>query len=395
MKHVYTRFFSVTILLLFFTTYSQFSHAQCSVGAPGTTAYDTTISFPSGATSIPVKFPQFDPTTGMVTCVRLCATITGVIDTMAIQNFAGSPLAGTFDYIRTDQLSGPGLSPDLSNSISTSIPFSLTAYDGTPNAGTDFYSQSKDTILNEDMCRTISDSVSIVQFYGLDSVTYNYDIDVTSTLVAAGSYGSLILTSAFVNFHFEYCTCPPAILPLNISQFNVTKLTADKAELKWSGYDEPFTNYYYEAEVSRDGVHFIPIGALPKNNSGTDPYRIPYRAVNGESGTFYFRVKQVYPGGYSRYSNIKQVNLENSDFPGFTIYPNPSDGIVGIKFDNTSTGRYNIHIYNAQGQTMVKKDIAVAESSYVQLASLKTGVYWIKLTDVKSQLTRVNQLLIK
>ncbi|MEI9910139.1 MAG: T9SS type A sorting domain-containing protein [Bacteroidota bacterium] len=206
---------------------------------------------------------------------------------------------------------------------------------------------------------------------------------------------AFVLSSALVNFHFQYCTCPPVVLPLNIRQFNVTRLTADKAELKWSGYDEPFTNYYYEAEVSRDGVHFISIGVLPKNNSGTDPYRIPYRAVNGETGTFYFRVKQVYPGGYSRYSNIKQVNLENSDFPGFTIYPNPSTGIVGIKFDNTSTGRYNIHIYNAQGQTMMKKDIAVAESSYVQVAALKSGVYWIKLTDVKSQLTRVNQLLIK
>lgn len=400
MKHVYTRFFSVTILLLFFTTYSQFSHAQCSGGAPGGLAtFDTTIAFGSGIVSTDVKFPKFDPVNGMVTCVKLCVTIKGIIDTVALENFTNAAQTGSYTYTRKDTIRGPGI-PTYLTSAPTNLsfsPFPLTATNGVFGSGPDFYSNGPDTVLTKVLCSNISDSATIANFYGVnDSVTYNYSIDADAIgVVTGGSSLAFVLSSAVVNFHFEYCTCPPAVLPLNISQFNVTRLTADKAELKWNGYDEPFTNYYYEAEVSRDGVHFMSIGVLPKNNSGTDPYRIPYRTVNGESGTFYFRIKQVYPGGYSRYSNIKQVNLENPDFPRYTIYPNPSNGIVGIKFDNIYTGHYDIHIYNSQGQTMVQKDIAATVSSYVTVASLKSGVYWIKLTDVKSQATCVNQLLIK
>ena len=68
---------------------------------------------------------------------------------------------------------------------------------------------------------------------------------------------------------------------------------------------------------------------------------------------------------------------------------------VGIKFDNIITGHFNIQIYNTQGQTMVKKEIAMNESSYVQVATLESGVYWLRVTDGKSMASCVNQLLIK
>jgi hypothetical protein len=264
-------------------------------------------------------------------------------------------------------------------------------------SGPDFMSISHDTVLNAvSVCRTLNDSTTLSQFYGLDSVTYTYDISAfTSITCTGGNYNSSISTSAFVNFHFQYCTCPPMVLPLNIRDFDVAKLTADKAELKWSGYDDPFSNYRYEAQVSRNGRNFITIGTLPKNSGNSDAYRFVFRATNGENGLYFFRIKQVYSSGYSRFSNIRQLSLENSDFPRFTLYPNPSNGIVGIKFDNIYTGRLSIQIYNTQGQTMVKKEIVASGSSYMQLASLESGVYWLRLTDEKSQASCVNQLLIK
>ena len=75
-----------------------------------------------------------------------------------------------------------------------------------------------------------------------------------------------------------------------------------------------------------------------------------YTAPNGEKGIFYFRIKQVYSNGYVRYSNIRQVTLGSPASVKFSIYPNPSTGIVGIKFDDSSGGHFNIRIYNAQGQ---------------------------------------------
>ena len=93
MKYLYT-----PVLFLSFITVTLFFHTKLAAqtcpnsGPPGSVAYDTTIAFPTGTTSIPVKFPQFDPQQGlMVTCVRLCVTITGVIDSLAMQNFASTP----------------------------------------------------------------------------------------------------------------------------------------------------------------------------------------------------------------------------------------------------------------------------------------------------------------
>jgi len=37
----------------------------------------------------------------------------------------------------------------------------------------------------------------------------------------------------------------------------------------------------------------------------------------------------------------------------------------------------------------------VTGSSYQQVATLQSGIYWLRLTDVTSQLSSVNQLFIK
>jgi hypothetical protein len=393
MKPVYTSILIVALLLISLQSlYGQ----TCPNGDPqGGTAYDTTIAFPTGVTSTQVKFPQFDPQNGMVTCVRLCVTITGVIDTLAMQNYAGSAQTGTFSYSRVDDITGPGINTPLTNSANQTYNTNLTAYDGIPGAGTDFYSQAHDTILNDQLCRTVSDSATIAQFYGSDSVTYNYNISVTSgAVITGGSNSTLVLTSAFVNFHFEYCTCPAMVLPLNLDDFDVNKLPNNKIELNWTSHDDPYANYHYQAEVSRNGTRFQPIGSFAKNPH-SEMYKMLYTIPNGENGKFYFRIKQVYSNGYVRYSNIKHVLMENSGSPKFSVFPNPSSGIVGIKFDNNSAGRFDIQIYNSQGQVVVSKDIVIGGSSYVQLGVLSGGNYWVRLTDHQNHVSCVNQLIIK
>lgn len=398
MKYTYTKTFSFLVFLL---TINTNINAQCPMGyPPGSTAFDTTIAFPTGTTSIPVKFPQFDPVNGMVTCVRLCVTITGIIDTLAMQNYAASSQTATFVYTRNDQITGPGIGTPLSNSANLTYgpPGNiLTAYDGIPGAGTDFYSMADDTILNEQLCRTISDSATIVQFYGHDSVTYNYDINVsTNATITGGSSSTLVLTSALVNFHFEYCTCPIVTLPLSIRNFFVTKISDNTAELKWNAFDDLETNYRYEVELSKDGRNFFNVGQVAKNMSeNSNVYKFIYTASPTYTGVHFFRIRQVYTNGYSRFSDIRTIDLKNSVYTGFDIYPNPSTGIIGIKFDNNESGKKLVEVYNTQGQKVMQKELVVTGLSYHQLGTLQQGTYWLRLTDVTSRLSRVNQLFIK
>jgi hypothetical protein len=399
MSPIYLRLFIAALFISGSLIFPRQTYAQCPDGSPnGGTAYDTTITTPEGVNTMLLKFPQFDPQTGMVTCVRLCVTITGVVDSVSIENNSVSGQTANVFYNRTDQITGPGLSTPLSNSVNKHYgPYALGGTNGVIGSGPDFISISHDTVLNAvQICRTISDSATIAQFYGTDSVTYTYDITAfTSISCTGGNYNSSVSTSAFANFRFEYCTCPATTLPLNVREFNITKINDAKAELKWTGFDDVFANYHYEVEISRNGRNFSSIASYDKNILTNDPYKMLYTVPNGETGAFYFRIKQVYSNGYVRYSNIKQVVLGSPVTIKFSVFPNPSSGIVGIKFDNTLTGHYNVHIYNAQGQLVVKKDLVVSESSYVQLGTLKSGAYWLRLTDERSQASCVNQLLIK
>ena len=398
MKCLYTS--SLYLFLFLFAMLAlKIGSAQCPDGQPeGGTAYDTTIFIPAGIVSKDVKFPQFDPQSGMVTCVKLCVTIKGIVDTVALQNFSSSSQVGSYTYDRTDQIMGPGMSTPLTSSANLTFgPFPLTAYDGLPWVGPDFYSAGPDTVLTRVLCHNISDSTTIVQFYGTDSVSYDYDVNASAIgIVPGGSSATLVLSSALVNFRFEYCTCPSAVLPLNINAFNILKLAPGKVELNWTGDDDFQADYHYEVEMSQNGKNFSTIGQLPKGNQINATYRLNYMVPNGESGTYYFRIKQVYSNGYVRYSNIRQVDLESSVATKFSIYPNPSSGIVGIKFDNKMHGHFKIQIYNTQGQVTVKKDVVISLGSpYLLVGALVPGVYWLRVTDEKNLDFGVTQLLIK
>jgi hypothetical protein len=393
MKYPYNPGITVLFVILLLTINNRMT-AQCSYGTPGLVAYDTTIAFPTGTTSIPVKFPQFDPLLGMVTCVRLCVTITGVIDSLAMQNFASSAQTGTFTYIRNDQITGPGFATPLSNTANLTYgPFGLTAYDGIPGAGTDFYSTAHDTILNEQLCRTLSDSTTIVQFYGTDSVTYNYDISVsTNAIITGGSSSALVLTSAFVNFHFEYCTCPGITLPANIYDFDLTKLNGKKIRLAWKEFSSA-DDYHYEIEMSHNGSAFSKVAVVSKNSNGNLNYSHLYDLPS--EGRFFFRIRQVDHSGRFYLSPVKSVNSAGNFPIKFSLCPNPSNGIVGIKFDNIFAGKYLVLIHNTQGQTVAEKLIDASGNSYQQVGTLQRGVYWVRLTEVASQSSCVSQLLIK
>jgi len=79
----------------------------------------------------------------------------------------------------------------------------------------------------------------------------------------------------------------------------------------------------------------------------------------------------------------------------FSLYPNPSNGIIGIKFDKNITGKLLVLITNPQGQILYNRQIEISDNNYRQVTVLQRGMYWIKVTDVAGQRSYVNQLFIK
>lgn len=395
MKKIYPAVLLVIIQLLS----HQKNFAQCPYGVtPGVTAYDTTIITPTGINTMFVKFPQADPHDGMVTCLRLCISITGVVDSVSVENNSASPQTANIYYIRTDQITGPGLSAPLINNANHHYgPYSLAASNGTLGSGPDFVAISHDTVLNAvTVCTTITNADSLFQFYGHDSVTYLYNITAfTNVSCTGGNYNSTVATSALVRFRFEYCTCPGYILPLNMTDFRISKTAPNKARLSWHDEEYNAVPYYYEPEVSRDGIHFTPVGRLFPRQAGNDNRLNFEYASYRENGIFLFRIKQVYSNGYTRFSDIRQAELGNSHKPEFILFPNPSTGAVGIKFANNESGKFRMELFNSQGQLIRLKEIVARGASVHEFGTLLKGMYWVRIVDEKNQQSAVNQLIIK
>ena len=394
MKNVYL--LSAVFFFLLQTTFILRGQAQCVDGSSATPVMmETTIPFESGVTSIQVKFPQFDPEQGMIRCVKLTVTMVGVIDSVVMQNGStGSPKA-SFYYIRSDEMTGPGLTSPLTNSITKPYgPYTLTPYDGNTTSGTDFIRIENDTALKAEIIRTLTDSAEISQFYGHDSVIYNYDISVMTSANAGGNSTSSVATSAFVNFRFEYCRCPKVTLPIGLKNFAVTKTGVQTADLYWEGPSDD-DNYMYDVEVSRDGQNFSKAATLEKKFTATPRYFYGFDAKNTEGGRYYFRVRQRWPGGQQRLSTVKTIEFTNAQFHNVSVYPNPSNGSVGVKFINSKTSRVLVQVTGAGGQAVLTKEMPVAETDYKTLGTLPAGLYWVKITDVATKASCVKQLVVR
>jgi hypothetical protein len=398
MRNLYTRIL-LLLLPVFTITYST-GYGQCNDPRYGDQtsgiAFDTSFAIPAGNTSMPIYLPKFNPEVGMVNCMRLCLTITGVVDSLSFENNQVASHTYTASYSRIDMFSGPGLSSPIFNSDSKNYSFPLQTMDGIPGSGADFGKVVRDTVLNaKSTCITITDIGVLNQFYGVDSLLYNYMINAGVSISSGGNASIGIATSGLVNIRFEYCYCPAVVLPVTIHEFDINKLNESQVDLTWSGYDESYDEYYYEAEVSRDGKNFTSINSVARHPDSNDSYKMTFTS-NGAEGTYYFRIRQVYSNGFVRYSNTRQVLLGKSLKAKFLLYPNPSSGIVGIKFDNTLSGVFNALVYTTQGQMTVQKEIVVRPgSSYMEIARLVPGVYWLRLTDKKSLESSVHQILIK
>lgn len=371
--------------------------AQCADGTtPTPVITDTTIKFRTGATSVNIKFPQFDPQNGMLRCVKLTVTMIGVIDTVAMQNLSSDPQTASFDYVRSDQMSGPGLSTPLTNSYSRYYgPYSLTGFDGNYTSGTDYAAIPRDTVLRKSTLRTLTDSTDISQFYGHDSVTYNYQINVsTSATITGGSSSSLVLTSALVNFKFEYCSCPKVVLPIGLKNFSATKTAAGSASLYWEGENDEYI-YNYDVQASRDGRYFTTLATVNRKYSPNPSFLYPFQLASNSYGRYYFRIRQRWANGYVRFTPVQSVEFTHPLFAATSLYPNPSSGTAGIKFVNVRAGKMMVQVANAQGQQVMTKELQVAQTDYQPLAPLPKGIYWVKITDVSTKAVCVKQWVVQ
>lgn len=197
---------------------------------------------------------------------------------------------------------------------------------------------------------------------------------------------------------FSYVTSANIILPVRWLSFSAVRQVND-ALVSWS-VDNDANNEKYIVERSFDGSNFTTIGEINKRiGSGTKRYDLLDKNITSTGNKIiYYRVKSVETNSRYTYTETKNIRL---DLKGqISLFPIPArDGFtLTIPYLNPSQAKVQLHLLNAVGQVVERKDItrAAAVNYYYNLQSslITSGEYMLKIFE-DGQLTETKRVLIK
>ena len=176
------------------------------------------------------------------------------------------------------------------------------------------------------------------------------------------------------------------ILPLTITGFAATK-QGRSSLLNWIIESEQ-NIATYTVERSGDGRNFTAIGAQASLGNTTAKRSYTFTDLQPLGGTNYYRIKILEKDGKVSYTSIRILNWSNTVV--IFLFPNP------VKNNATVTGLEDdmmITIMSENGQ-VIKRIKAQSSTIQVPMATLASGVYYIRVSD-KDGLLLANQKVVK
>lgn len=167
------------------------------------------------------------------------------------------------------------------------------------------------------------------------------------------------------------------ILPVDMSSFTAS-VKDNKTTLDWTTATEMY-NRGYRIERSANAKEWKSIGfANTKADGGNSTQNLQYSFTDNSplSGTNYYRLVQVDRDGTEKMSEIKTVNIKQTETTSITAYPNPVAGILHV--DGIIAGT-NCKLVNAKG-TVISQFIATSTTQIISTEKLIPGVYFLQVS---------------
>ena len=178
-------------------------------------------------------------------------------------------------------------------------------------------------------------------------------------------------------------------LPISFKFFS-GMIVKNVVELTWITASE-INNDYFTVERSGDGSNYFVIGKI--NGNGNSTVQNTYNLIDDAplSGNNYYRLSQTDFDGTTEKFDPIQIRF-NQKLNGFTIGyfgPSPFNDFVIIDYHSDDAGVAEIQLRNPMGQLVRSAQIAVGKGInsffFSELASLKSGVYFIRLLQGNNQ----------
>jgi hypothetical protein len=173
------------------------------------------------------------------------------------------------------------------------------------------------------------------------------------------------------------------VFPVELLDFQATVIGADAVRLDWATSQE-VNNDRFVIEKQIEQGEFIKVAEV--KGAGTTDEMQSYHHIDrtpmGEVN--YYRLKQVDLDGTETYSKLLEVRYDPNAVVDFSVYPNPTDGLVNLKVNGLLDYDRNYSLLSLQGQVLQQGILKGQEPLGVirlDLSRQAAGMYLLKVQD--------------
>lgn len=181
-------------------------------------------------------------------------------------------------------------------------------------------------------------------------------------------------------------------LPVTFIRVDAIKVNGT-VNVKWKVANEINLKNYVVMRSS-DGMNFNDIGSV-EAIGGFDYTLLDTKPMNGYN---YYRIRSADRDGSIGYSEIVKIWMGELR-PALTVFPNPiTNGVLNLRVDNSSSGKYQIKLFSPAGQALLKKSFDYNGGSYVEKIrweyKLTRGVYQLEVIQPDGRLKVIKILYL-
>ncbi len=200
----------------------------------------------------------------------------------------------------------------------------------------------------------------------------------------SGAVGTkYVITSVPVYFY------PGITLPVELTSYTA-KFENKGVVNSWTTASE-YNNEYFIIEKSKDAQSFEKVGKIDGAGNSNVERTYSFIDMNPYSGISYYRLSQIDFDGRIIYSNILSINYLKEKRPIVRLYPNPSDGVITLAFDDFKDDDIDVRIYDISGKIIMSRYIRIMENNntaQINLNGILQGEYFISYTSNSNTGTR-------
>jgi hypothetical protein len=175
----------------------------------------------------------------------------------------------------------------------------------------------------------------------------------------------------------------PGIVPVELTSFTANANDNGNVELNWSTATE-INNQMFEIERRKTEGQFTTIGYVEGYGTTTEPQEYSYIDNAVETGTYFYRLKQIdFLGTYEYSDEIEVEVIAPSEFTLEQNYPNPFNPSTQITYQLAQNSNVVLKVYNLLGKEVAvlvdeHKEAGIHKVNF-DASSLPSGVYLYKI----------------